>query len=58
MSPSYLNLLDLTNDFYPTKVAKIFGGDKIMQMLLYLQGMVYKTISSVANLAVFCFVEC
>ena len=44
---------NLTNYFYLTKVAKFFGGDKVMQMLLYLQGMVYKIISSVVNLAVF-----
>ena len=49
---------NLTNYFYLTKVAKFFGGDKVMQMLLYLQGMVYKIISSVANLAVFCFEDC
>ena len=53
-----LLLSNLTNDFYLTKVAKIFGGDKIMQMLLYLKGMVYKMISSVANLAVFCSEDC
>ena len=46
---------NLTNDFYTTKVAKFYESDKIMQMLLQLQEMVYKMISSVVNLAVFCF---
>ena len=30
--------LNLSNDFHLTKIAKFFGGNKIMQKVLYLQG--------------------
>ena len=45
--------LNLSNDFYLTKVEKFFGDEKIIQMLLYLQRMVYKMISPVATLLSF-----
>ena len=47
--------LNLSNDFYLTKVVvKLFGGDKIMQMVLHLQGWFTKWFFYRTPFSVFC----
>ena len=47
--------LNLSNDFYRTKIAKFFEGDENYGKGAITTGMVFEMIFSVSNLIFFCF---